>query len=471
MIDFQLQSHVHKSVAVKLKVHHGTSKSFYAGDLESHDIVVTTYGTLAAEFNYGERSGSPLLKAKWLRVVLDEGHMVKNHLSKSHKAVLELDTLRKWVVTGTPIQNNLMELWSLTNFLDFGMYAGKQQMRVFKQHIVRPCKYGDPRGFERLQVLLEAICLRRSKTDKKPDGSLLVKLPKKTVLIRKVELSEEERLCYGIFHKQAADIVGRYHRRGQLMKNYAHIFAMMMRLRQLCCHRELIKEVNWGSVMKDKEGLKRQLEGFLAAEEAADKEEVKGGEDSEEEKRLVAQLRKMIREGVTDDCSICLDDLKSPVITPCAHVFCKACIEAVIENMKPPSCPLCRRSPMSSKTLLEAGHQEEGEEEEDHTLAAMEDIIVNESSSKINAVLKEIMRISRDAPDDKIVIVSQFTSFLSVLQPLLQEKRFSYTRLDGTMSHQVISKWNSDFLKSFFLPRTEQGRSPCSSPRVKSLQR
>ena len=268
-------------MAVKLKVHHGNSKAFYAGDLESHDIVITTYGTLAAEFTYGERSGSPLLKAKWLRVVLDEGHMVKNHLSKSHKAALELDTLRKWVITGTPIQNNLMELWSLTNFLDFGMYAGKQQMRVFKQHIVRPCKHGDPRGFERLQVLLEAICLRRSKTDKKPDGSLLVKLPKKIVLVRSVELTEEERLCYGIFHKQAADIVGRYHRRGQLMKNYAHIFvslqrnysywranfffqccdddfqAMMMRLRQLCCHRELIKEVNWAEVMKDKEGLKR----------------------------------------------------------------------------------------------------------------------------------------------------------------------------------------------------------------------
>ena len=181
----------------------------------------------------------------------------------------------------------------------------------------------------------------------------------------------------------------------------------------------------------------RQLEGFLATEEAADKKEGEGGEGSEEEKRLVAQLRQMIKEGVTDDCSICLDDLKSPVITPCAHVFCKACIEAVIENMKPPSCPLCRRSPISSKSLLEAGHQEEGEEEEDRTLSAMEDIVVNASSSKINAVLKEIMRIARDAPEDKIVVVSQFTSFLSVLQPLLQEKNFSFTRLDGAMSHQV----------------------------------
>ena len=55
-------------------------------------------------------------------------------------------------MTGTPIQNNLMELWSLTNWLEFGMYAGKQNMKHFKRQIEKPCKNGDPRGFERLQV-------------------------------------------------------------------------------------------------------------------------------------------------------------------------------------------------------------------------------------------------------------------------------------------------------------------------------
>jgi len=428
----QLDLHLHKAVPLKLKLHHGSSKAFYATDLESQDIVITTYGTLAAEFVHGERSGGPLLRAKWLRVVLDEGHMVKNHLSKAHKAAMELDTLRKWVVTGTPIQNNLMELWSLTNFLDFDMYAGKQQMRVFKQQIVTPCKNGDPRGFERLQVLMEAICLRRCKADRKPDGSLLVPLPQKTLIVRKVELSEEERLCYGIFHRQAADIVARYDRRGQLMTNYAHIFAMMMRLRQLCCHRELIKEVDWVEVMRDREGLARQLEGFLAAE--AGKEEGGGG-SREEEQRLVGHLRQMIRDGVTEDCSICLDDLRAPVITPCAHVFCKACIEAVIDSVKPPSCPLCRRSPVSKAELLEAGHQEEAEAT-DPTLQAMDDILVTESSNKVNAVLREIMRIARDKPNDKIVVVSQFTSFLSVLQPLIHGKSLSCVRLDGSMAHQ-----------------------------------
>ena len=61
----------------------------------------------------------------------------------------------------------------------------------------------------------------------------------------------------------------------------------------------------------------------------------------------------------------------------------------------------------------------------------------DETNDRFLGMLKEITRIARDAPEDKIVVVSQFTSFLSVLQPLLQEKNFSFTRLDGAMSHQV----------------------------------
>ena len=117
-------------------------------------------------------------------------------------------------------------------------------MRVYKSQIERPCTRGNPVGFERLQVLMDTICLRRTKSDKKPDGSPLVVLPKKTVIIRDVEMTDEERLCYAIYHKYAQDIVSRYHKRGELMRNYAYIFELMMRMRQLCCHRELIQEVD-----------------------------------------------------------------------------------------------------------------------------------------------------------------------------------------------------------------------------------
>lgn len=67
--------------------------------LEEQDIVFTTYGTLMSEYSVDDMSG-PLLRAKWLRVVLDEGHSIKNHLSKTAKAASQLDTQRKWIISG-----------------------------------------------------------------------------------------------------------------------------------------------------------------------------------------------------------------------------------------------------------------------------------------------------------------------------------------------------------------------------------
>ena len=67
------------------------------------------------------------------------------------------------------------------------------------------------------------------------------------------------------------------------------------------------------------------------------------------------------------------------------------------------------------------------------------------SSSKVNAALTEMARIKRDNPNDKIVVVSQFTSFLSVIQGLLREQGFDYVRLDGTMNHDL----RSDVIKEF----------------------
>ena len=193
--------------------------------------------------------------------------------------------------------------------------------------------------------------------------------------------------------------------------------------------------LDWEAVLKDRNHLRRQLADYLSTVTVVGGAGgVEGGAPTtDQEKQLVAQLCQMITDGVADDCSVCLENLKSPVITPCAHVFCKTCIETVLDTIVPASCPLCRRTPMSKNQLLEAGPQEDLEVGE-NTLADMDDIKVTVSSSKVNAVLKEILRIARDRPEDKIVVVSQFTSFLNILQPLLDENQFAYTRLDGSMS-------------------------------------
>ena len=341
----QLERHLHESVSIKFKIHHGQTKALTGADLETHDFVITTYGTLASEF--GIMDHSPLLRAKWLRVVLDEGHFIKNHRSKTAKAALSLDTIRRWVVTGTPIQNNLMEFWSLINWMNFGIYAGKSNMRYFKNDIDRPCKNGDPRGFERLQTLMDATTLRRTKNDKRHDGKPIVDLPKKTVIYRDVELKGEELAIYKLALTEAQAIVERYQRRGTLLKNYAHVFAIMMLLRQLCCHWELVN-IEPDLIRKDKAALLRQLDALIGADQ--DNPSASGALD-DNAKNLMKQLRDMIRSGVSEDCSICLDELKTPVITPCGHVYCRTCIERVLDTCKPSACPLCRRGVQKNQLL------------------------------------------------------------------------------------------------------------------------
>ena len=104
--------------------------------------------------------------------------------------------------------------------------------------------------------------------------------------------------------------------------------------------------------------------------------------------------------------------------------------------------------------IVEAGHEEDDESERvtKATAADMADIEVKVSSSKVNAALKEMLRIKRDHPEDKIVVVSQFTSFLSIIQSYMHENKFRYVRLDGSMSQpdraDVVKAFQSQGKKS-----------------------
>lgn len=142
----QIKTHVDRRVELKIFVHHGQSKAHIATELERQDLVFTTYGTMQAELNDGASVASPLLSAKWLRVCLDEGHFIKNHNAKTAKAANALNTERKWIISGTPIQNNLKELWSLLFWLKLQPFSDSRQL--FKRQIETPIKQGHPNGFE-----------------------------------------------------------------------------------------------------------------------------------------------------------------------------------------------------------------------------------------------------------------------------------------------------------------------------------
>lgn len=115
-------------------------------ELQNYDIVLTTYSTLASEENWPD---SPLKKVGWWRIILDEAHVIKNVNAQQSRAVTSLNAQRRWVVTGTPIQNGSVDLFSLMAFLRFEPFSIKSYWNSLVQ---RPLAQGDEKGLSRLQV-------------------------------------------------------------------------------------------------------------------------------------------------------------------------------------------------------------------------------------------------------------------------------------------------------------------------------
>jgi SWI/SNF-related matrix-associated actin-dependent regulator of chromatin subfamily A3 len=126
-----------------------------------------------------------------------------------------------------------------------------------------------------------------------------------------------------------------------------------------------------------------------------------------------------------EDCPICLDTYKDPIISKCAHTFCTPCLERVIETQH--KYPLCR-SPLDAlltttvKPLKELPPSPSPQDGNTDT----------ETSSKVTALLSILKASSRD-PSTKTIIFTQWTSFLSLLEPHLLAASIPFTRIDGSM--------------------------------------
>jgi SWI/SNF-related matrix-associated actin-dependent regulator of chromatin subfamily A3 len=112
----QINMHVKKG-SLSYYVFHGIDRNNDPEFLKNYDIIITTYTILAQSDIKKERSG--LFAIKWLRVILDEGHIIRTRSTKQSIAVCNLDAERRWILTGTPIMNELNDIYSLIKFLKF----------------------------------------------------------------------------------------------------------------------------------------------------------------------------------------------------------------------------------------------------------------------------------------------------------------------------------------------------------------
>lgn len=121
-----------------------------------YDVIITTYGTMRNDI-------AEISKVGFFYVILDESQFVKNPASKTYKAVMQLQAKHRLVLTGTPIENSLSDLWAQMNFLNPGLLGN---FPYFQKMFIAPIeKHNDPEQQKTLQMMISPYILRRKKEE------------------------------------------------------------------------------------------------------------------------------------------------------------------------------------------------------------------------------------------------------------------------------------------------------------------
>ncbi|CDY22794.1 BnaA06g02830D [Brassica napus] len=470
----ELDEKVTEEAKLSVLIYHGGNRTKDPTELAKYDVVMTTYAIVSNEVpkkalkdddendekyadNHGLASGfsmskkrkevlgapkkskkrgkknadesdpdcGALAKVGWLRVVLDEAQTIKNHRTQVARACCGLRAKRRWCLSGTPIQNTIDDLYSYFRFLRYDPYA---VYKSFYSTIKVPISRNSQIGYKKLQAILKAIMLRRTKGTLL-DGQPIINLPPKTINLSKVDFSVEERSFYTKLESDSRSQFKAYADAGTLNQNYANILLMLLRLRQACDHPQLVKGFSSDSVGKESEKAAKRLSREVC----------------------VSLLNRLESSPI---CRACNDPPEAPVITLCGHIFCYQCVSEYITGDEN-SCPVCREQlahdvVFSKSTLRTCAADDIGCSSSSHAKGLNKAAFQNGefSSSKIKTVLDILQSLSNQGREQtsvpstppcnqapvKTIIFSQWTSMLDVLEFSLNEKTIEFRRLDGTMS-------------------------------------
>ena len=164
---------------LKVGIHYGLNREFK--NLKSAEVILTTYGTVRNDIE-------SLMKEKFDLIVLDESQNIKNVNSQTTKAILLLNAPKRVALSGTPIENNLLELYSLFRFLNPSMFGS---IHEFQQNYIQPIQtFSDKSSIKELRKKIYPFILRRVKKE------VLEDLPDKIEKLLYIDMSDEHRKIY-----------------------------------------------------------------------------------------------------------------------------------------------------------------------------------------------------------------------------------------------------------------------------------
>lgn len=358
---------------------------------DSYKIIITSYKTLVCDRDKKVNSGNEFLEGifeeEFGRVVLDEAHHIKNRESITSKLCYKLKSRRRWVITATPVHNNIDDIYSLLRFL--GYYESLMEWKKdINRHRDDVNKY--------LNRILREYGIRRLKKD-------VLNLPERRDNVVMLKFNRKDRIFYNMLlkylksriSKQIEEYGNKENRRDATdyiisTMRLNSVKTMILRMRQACNSPQIVID-----------GMDR-LNG-MSIDEA------------------IEELKKDVR----DDCRICMDRNVNGVLNPCGHkVFCMKCINSVLNKHN--ACPICKN------IVYDVIDSEENNNKNRE----------RERNRYINCTKSEyVMRIIRDKIKESknskgIIVYSQWVSMLNLVIEKFKVEfpNVEYMELTGRMS-------------------------------------
>ena len=214
--------------ALKVFVYSGArrrEKSSMEDIINNYDIILTTYGTVRNDVD-------ELSQYEFFFLILDESQYIKNSESKTYKTVTGIRSQHRIVLTGTPIENSLSDLWAQMNFLNRGLLGSKN---YFKQEFLLPIERDKSvDASEKLQKLIQPFILRRTKEEVAKD---LPSLTQETIV---VEMTPEQLEFYETEKSAVRNVLLQNVQEAGLQKSTFFVLQALTRLRQIAIHPKLI---------------------------------------------------------------------------------------------------------------------------------------------------------------------------------------------------------------------------------------
>ncbi len=205
----------------------GAARHNLRKQIPQHDIIVTNYALL-------RRDLEQLQKFPFRAVILDEAQFIKNPGAQVTQSVKQLKSDHRLALTGTPLENRLLDLWSIVDFIQPGYLGNQEQFAEAYEPRGENAASAQAIARKRLSAKLRPLLLRRLKKHVAKD------LPDRIEQRRDCELGEDQRKLYLAELRRSREEVMKTVAEKGLNKSKIHVLAALTRLRQICCHPKLV---------------------------------------------------------------------------------------------------------------------------------------------------------------------------------------------------------------------------------------